>query len=295
MHGLTMTAATDTTTEGIAASESAEAAFIATNLHGREDVQGVEQKMETKAESRARARAPKLLRDFDRTANVVESFVIATYGADFADTLRTEVRYEYEQLIPQIPFVEGIVGGALNTFLTITAQELAVYKVMKRHGKTAEEAWEICHAALRLRLARYSSLKRWLLARLMFSRLALRRMRKRAESGTSLGFGDFEVRYVIGDGKEFDYGVDYVRCGNYKLMVDHGAEEFAPYVCMSDIALSETMGWGLIRTGTLADGCEKCNFRFKKGAKTQISSMTPAVQATIEEIAEKELSGEKWG
>lgn len=250
--------------------------------------------METKAESRARSRAPKLLKSFDYTASLVEDFVVATYGADFADALHREVRQEYENLVPQIPFVEGIVGGALNTFLTITAQELAVYKVMKRHGKTAEEAWEICHAALRLRLERYSRVRRWLLARLMFSRVALRRMRKRAKSGTQLGFGDFEVAYVTGNGEEFDYGVDYVRCGNYRLMVDQGAEEFAPYVCMSDIALGDAMGWGLIRTGTLADGCERCDFRFKKGAKTQISSMTPAVQAAIEQIAEKEASGEKW-
>jgi len=71
-------------------------------------------------------------------------------------------------------------------------------------------------------------------------------------------------------------------------MLDQGAEEFAPYVCMSDIALSDAMGWGLIRTGTLADGCETCDFRFKKGGKTQISSKTPEVQATIEKIKKKE-------
>lgn len=250
--------------------------------------------MKTKAESRTRSRAPKLLKSFDFTASLVEDFVVATYGADFADVLRREVRQEYENLIPQIPRIEGIAGGALNSFLTITAQELAVYKVMNRHDKTAEEAWEICHAALRLRLERYSRVRRWFLAQLMFSRVALRRMRKRAKSGTHLKFGDFEVGYVIGDGREFDYGVDYVRCGNYKLVVDQGAEEFAPYVCMSDIALGEAMGWGLIRTRTLADGCEKCDFRFKKGEKTRISSMTPAVQATIERIAQKEASGEKW-
>jgi len=250
--------------------------------------------MKTKAESRAGTRKKKMLKSFDYSFNLVEDFLIATYGAAFAEVLNKEVRQEYELLIPQIPFIAGIAGTTLNTFLTITAQEIAVYTVMKRHGETAEEAWEICHAALRLRLERYSRVKRWLLARLMFSRVALRRMRKRAQSGKTRGFDDFEVRYLVGDGVEFDWGVDYVRCGNYKLVVDQGAEAFAPYVCMSDIALSDAMGWGLIRTGTLADGCEKCDFRFKKGAKTRISSMTPAVQATIEQIAGREASGEKW-
>ena len=251
--------------------------------------------MERSSESVSSSRARKLLKSFDYTADLVQAFVARTYGAEFADTLRSEVRQEYESLIPQIPLIQGPMGFALNEFLTITAQEIAAYKVMERHGKTVEEAWEICHAALRLRMERYSRLKRWLLGRLMASRLLLRRMRKQAESGTSRSVGGFEVRYVMGDSEEFDWGVDYIRCGNYQLAIDQGAEEFAPYICMSDIALGDAMGWGLIRTHTIADRCDSCDFRFRKGAKTQISSMTPAVQTVIEGIAEKETSGEDWG
>jgi hypothetical protein len=100
-------------------------------------------------------------------------------------------------------------------------------------------------------------------------------------------FGDFQVQYLVG-GNEFDLGVNYVQCGNYRFAMTHGGEEFAPYICMSDIALSDAMGWGLIRTQTLADGCDHCDFRFKKGAATQISSQTPDVQQTIERIHSKE-------
>jgi len=70
-------------------------------------------------------------------------------------------------------------------------------------------------------------------------------------------------------------------------MLKHGGEAFAPYICMSDIALSDAMGWGLIRTQTLADCCDYCDFRFKKGAVTQISSKTPEVQDAIERIRNK--------
>ena len=113
-------------------------------------------------------------------------------------------------------------------------------------------------------------------------------MQKLTNIGKTLGFGDFEIRYVAGDGNDFDFGMDYVKCGNYNFAQDHGAEEFAAYVCMSDIALSNAMEWGLIRTETLADGCERCDFRFKKGGQTRISSKTPEVQATIDKIAKKE-------
>jgi len=236
------------------------------------------------------SRKPKLLKSFDKTAGLVRDSVASSYGSDFADTLYREVRQEYEALIPQIPRVKGIRGGLLNTFLIITAQELAVYKVMKKYGKTAGEAWEICHDALRLRMEKFSKIKRWLIARLMFAGFVKRRMRKRAEEGQQPRFGDFEVKYVIGDGENFNFGVDYVACGNYKFVQGQDAGEFAPYVCMSDIALGDALGWGLIRTETLADGCERCDFRFKKGGKTRISSRTPEVQATIEKIRKKEAS-----
>ncbi len=48
------------------------------------------------------------------------------------------------------------------------------------------------------------------------------------------------------------------------------------------------MGWGLKRTQTLADGCQYCDFRFKKGAETQISSKTKEVQEAIDAIKAKE-------
>jgi len=118
----------------------------------------------------------------------------------------------------------------------------------------------------------------------------MRRVRGRAQRGEQLRFGDFEVRYLIGDGKEFDWGVDYVACGHYNFMKAQGAEEFAPYVCLSDMALGNALGWGLIRTQTIADGCEFCDFRFKKGSDTNISSKTPEVQAVIERIKKKEVT-----
>ncbi|NIO39248.1 MAG: hypothetical protein GTO41_03020, partial [Burkholderiales bacterium] len=87
---------------------------------------------------------------------------------------------------------------------------------------------------------------------------------------------------------DFDFGVNYLKCGNYQFAIKHGGEAFAPYICMSDVALSEGMGWGLRRTQTLADGCNHCDFRFRKGAPTQITSKTPEVQKLIEKIRANE-------
>jgi hypothetical protein len=181
-------------------------------------------------------------------------------------------------------------AAMLRTFLFITTQELALYKVMKRHGKTAGETWEICHDALRLRLNKVPKFVRWLAEKIYFSNFARKRMQKTTAQTQEQPLSGFVMKFVAGDGENFDYGVDYLACTMHKFVCEQGAAEFAPYVCLSDIPLGDTFGWGVIRSETLADGCQRCNFRFKKGGKTQISSPTPEVQATIEKIRKREAN-----
>ena len=226
----------------------------------------------------------KLLNDFDKTADLIQDYLVQRYGGEFAHRLYKETRQEYEKIIPEVPHIEGLRSRALNSFLLITAQELAVYRTMKKNGKTPGQAWEICHEAIRRRMEKFSKIKRLLLRKLMYSNFLIKRVKARAGRNEKLKFGDFEIKYLIGDGKEFDWGVDYLACGNYNFVKAQGAEEFAPYVCMSDIPLGSALGWGLIRTQTIADGCQTCDFRFKKASETKISSKTPEVQAAIEKI-----------
>jgi hypothetical protein len=237
---------------------------------------------------RPRRDTKRSLEDFDRTALLLSDHLTTHYGEREAAALVRDARERYAEILPQVPWIEGRRAPALNVFLAITAQELAVYQAVTARGGNAAEAWEICHKAIRLRTARVPKWKRWLLSRFLFSRPARQVVRRREASQQLLRAGDFEVRTLVGDGKDFDFGVDYVRCGNLELARKVGAEAFAPYLCMSDIALSEAFGWGLIRTQTLADGCSHCDFRFKQGGETRITSRTPEVQATIDRIARDE-------
>lgn len=230
----------------------------------------------------------KLLKDFDKTAVLMRDYILQHYGGEFTDILYRETLQAYEELIPGIPHIEDPRARALNLFLLITAQELAVYRTMKKHGKTLSQTWEICHEAIRRRMEKFSKTKRWFLQKLMYSNFLLKRVKRRAERNEKLKFGDFEIRYLTGDGDKFDWGVDYLSCGNYNFLKAQGAEEFAPYVCMSDIPLGNALDWGLIRTQTIADGCKTCDFRFKKAGKTKISSRTPEVQAAIEKILDSQ-------
>ena len=63
---------------------------------------------------------------------------------------------------------------------------------------------------------------------------------------------------------DFDLGFDYLECGVCKLCRDEGCPELAKYMCRLDYMLFELMGIELVRTMTLAEGGEKCDFRMRK-------------------------------
>lgn len=228
-----------------------------------------------------------LLKKFDKTAGKVREVFVSRYGGDMADKLIADARHEYKLIIPDIPYVDG--PPALNVFLRMAALELALYKAMKRRKKGVDEIWEVCHDAIKLWAESIPDFMKSLIRLFMYSSFTKKRAEKIARKTQEKPMGDFVMRYVEGDGVSFDWGVDYLGCSILNFVRDQDAEEFAPYVCMTDIPLSDAMGWGLIRTETLADGCSRCDFRFKKGGATRVSSKTYKVQTTIDRIRKGEV------
>ena len=61
---------------------------------------------------------------------------------------------------------------------------------------------------------------------------------------------------------EYDLGYDYHECGICKICRDEGCPEFAKYLCRLDYLIADTMGATLVRTKTLAEGGDFCDFRY---------------------------------
>ncbi len=71
---------------------------------------------------------------------------------------------------------------------------------------------------------------------------------------------------IITDKQEtfgFGYGVDILECGICKLFKKHNYQKYASILCEVDEVTSGLAGLELIRTGTIANGATKCDFRFK--------------------------------
>ena len=217
------------------------------------------------------SRKLKLLKDFDNLMNKTRSVLVSRYGEKSTETMVSEARQEYSKLIPEIPYVGQ--NRILVQFMTGTAQSLAIYRTLRSHGKTVEEAGKLYYLICETLLNSYSRIIRRLIGYLSFSKIYLGALKKGAlESQKRLYPGGYVFSFIDGDGKEFDYGVDYTECGGCKFLSKQGAAELAPYICTADIIYSELFGWGLTRTSTIAEGFEKCDFRFKKRGKTRVAS-----------------------
>lgn len=217
------------------------------------------------------SRTKRLLAEFDTTVGRVSDLFAGRYGPSGAAAMVTEARAVYRALIPDLPYVGGV--QPLTQFVVATGWFLALHRVLQARGRPVEEAGRLVYEVTEAYLRRYPGVARRLMRHMTFSRLYLARLRRRAQESQERRYPDgYVFRYVPGDGATFDYGVDYVECASCHFLTAQGAAELAPYLCTPDYIYSEMFGWGLVRTTTLAEGGDCCDFRFKRGGPTHIAS-----------------------
>ncbi len=217
------------------------------------------------------ARRPRLLKEFEAVVVPVSDLFTARYGEAEARPLFAEAREVFAGLIPDLPYVGG--RQPFTQFVVATGWFLALYRVLQARGRLVDEAGRLVYEVTEAYLRRYPGVARRLVGHLTFSKLYLARLQRRAVESQERPYPDgYVFRYVPGDGVTFDYGVDYLECASCKFLARQGAPELAPYLCTVDTIYSELFGWGLMRTKTLAEGGDCCDFRFKRGGPTRIAS-----------------------
>ncbi len=214
-------------------------------------------------------RKDQLMKTFNRLLARVKPSIFSWLGEEQASRFMQEARQEYETLIPRIPYIGD--NYLLLSFFFPSTRYLAVYRALRRQGRTLEDAGRVVFMIGGEEARAMPYVVRRIMEYLWFSPLFRRLLKKRGIRTQQRRYtGDFVMTYVEGGGREFDYGVDYTECANCKFLRAENALELAPYVCATDKPISELMGWGLTRTMTLAEGFPKCDFRFKKGGATHM-------------------------
>jgi hypothetical protein len=210
------------------------------------------------------AQRDKLLRDLDGFAGLMRPELVARYGAEKAGRIHQDTLAAYEELIPQFPYIGGQ-ENRLTTNLVQAGYGLALYRALRAHGGTVEEAGELSHLAIERKMHRIPAFLRRLMGRFMFSPWRIRDMKRRAQVSQQRRYpGDWVWEVIEGDGETSDFGITYTECGIDKLMRSQGAAELTPYLCNTDYVLFRALGMELVRTKTLAWGCDCCDFRIKR-------------------------------
>lgn len=212
----------------------------------------------------------KLLKNFDRAFGRIQKLLAKTCGDDFAAAVTAETRREYERLIPALPYI----GGSKNFYtpiIIVNGWIIALFRVMRARGKTAEETVKICVDVLdemfRSRLRFLFPLMRWA----AFSRFFRRMLKKQAaQSQRRLYPGDFVYTLEEGDGEPFDFAVVFSECAVNKLYEAQGVEELKPYCNFFDILSGHYAGLGVTADETIGLGCERCVLSYKRGGETKI-------------------------
>lgn len=147
-----------------------------------------------------------LLKDFDKTSQKFgKKALILHFDPDLTDKIIRKSREEFEALIPKLPYVGGK-KSIWTTDLVRSAWALALYRTIKTQGKTVQDAGEIPSEIVDMQLYSYPRFIRYLVGRLLFTRLSLRNIEKQASWSHELLFMENWIwNYIPGDGKEFDF------------------------------------------------------------------------------------------
>jgi hypothetical protein len=211
-----------------------------------------------------------LLRDPDPLADFyasTEKVLSARFGQSWAEVLLHDIRREYEALALDAPTI----GGAENVFtewLTYGVYYLTVYRVLASQDQSIEQVERIIYETYEVMADR----PQWLIGlvgSLKYNQGYIEQLKSAAAVSQERRYPeDWVCTFVEGDGETFDYGLDITECGICKFYHAHGADELAPYMCLSDYVVSRAFGRGLVRYKTIAEGAEVCDFRYKQGRET---------------------------
>lgn len=193
------------------------------------------------------------------------------YGKAEGEAISRETLQRFEVLLPDLPYIGGD-ENRLSKALCITAASLAMYRSLQARGASVEEAARLIYLGT---ASFYNSFPtRWLMrwqGRQYYSRKRQDQVVHAAAVSQERRYPDDWVFEAIkGDGQDFDFGLDYTECGLLKYLDREGAPELAPYLCWTDYPMFAAMGMKLVRTETIAQGGQRCDFRLSRGQPVQV-------------------------
>jgi hypothetical protein len=209
----------------------------------------------------------------------IEQIIRKYYPAE-AENLLAKMAIIAQNLAKDVAFSKTS-GNPIDKRMEIAADFLALMRVLDENGENFEQIKKISLEIATIAVQPENAFQAWLkklppkLISLPFMNLLLALFHKKvSKNAHSEGF----IANIITDKKEtygLGYGVDILECGICKLFKKYDYGKFAPIFCEVDYVTSALAGLTIIRSGTIANGAKKCDFRFVK-----IDSKTKGIPLT---------------
>ena len=209
------------------------------------------------------AREAQLLKDLRQKLPFFRRALSTRFSKDEVERIIQQTQDEFCALLPRLPYIGGK-QNPLTTNLVACSWFLALYRVLQPRGLSDDEIGDLVY---RVAEEWVKSSPRWIgrlqgllvktpLLRIVFGRISRQSQRRKYP-------GDFVVQFVPGDRHNFDFGLDFTSCAIHKFFQAEQAGHFAKYMCRIDYLTTGFKGIELMRTGTIATGADKCDFRYR--------------------------------
>jgi hypothetical protein len=175
-----------------------------------------------------------------------------------------QTRDEYRRLLPRLPDIGGR-QNPLTENLLASAWFLALAQPLRERGWSDDRIGDLIYRIAEVWVTSSPHWVAWLqgqLARTPLVKFLLKRVSRQSQQRRNAA--DFAMQFVDGNGRDFDFGIDFTECGICKLFQAEQAGGLAKHMCRIDYLTTSLRGIQLIRTGTIANGASKCDFRYKK-------------------------------
>jgi len=165
-------------------------------------------------------------------------------------------------------------SNPIDKRLDFCACFLALVKTLDEQGESFENIRKICLEIVIEYVRPKNKIQQFLkrlpvkLINTSLAKLFIKALNKKV---SHKGHPDGFLARIITDKNEtygFGYGIDILECGICKLFQKHHYQKYASILCEVDEITSGLAGLKMIRSGTIALGAKKCDFRYEKETGT---------------------------
>ncbi|RFS16496.1 L-2-amino-thiazoline-4-carboxylic acid hydrolase [Emticicia sp. C21] len=195
------------------------------------------------------------------------------YYPKYAKELLEDIDAKYDELKVDIRFAKTS-SNPMDKRLDLTAYFLALIMVLEKAGESFEQIRAVALFTITEYLRPKNKWQAFLkklpvkLIKTSFGRYLIKAFAKKVgHRGNPEGF----VANIITDTNEthgLGYGVDIIECGICKLFKKHNYQKYVSILCEVDKYTTNLAGLSMMRTDTIANGANKCDFRYQLQTNT---------------------------